>query len=1041
VAVKCPKCQAENPETKQFCADCGTHLLSSKDIQAKAAETLLMPVQELTTGSTFARRYQVIEDLGHGGMGRVYKVFDTEVREKLALKLLNPEIASDEPTIERFRNELKLARTISHRNICRMHDLGREEGTYYITMEYVPGEDLKSFIHRVGALPIGKAVSIARQVCEGLAEAHRVGVVHRDLKPQNVMIDRDGNARIMDFGIARSMKAKGITGGNVMIGTPEYMSPEQVDGKEADRRSDIYSLGIVLFEMLTGRLPFEGETPLSVAVKQKSEAPPDPRKINPQISEELTDIILKCLEKSKESRYQSADDLSTDLARIEKSVPTSIQPLPIRKAATAKQITVRLPSKRIWIPAIIVLIAVISFIVWQLIPQSAAAKRSVAVVGFRNQTGDMAFDYLQEAIPNLLITSLEQSGHFRVTSWQRLKDLLRQSGRDETGAFDEEAGFEVCRKEGIEALVTGSYIKAGETFATDVKVLDAATKQLLKSASSKGEGAASILNTQIDQLSRSISRGIGLPILKIEKSQPRIADLTTNSIEAYNNFLRGRDEQERFYAADARRSLEKAVALDPTFAAAYLYLAKTANDLSDFKARDEALEKAKQYAGKATEKEKLFIEALYAGWIERNQDKRLRLLKELTGKYPAEKYAHFELGFRFFSLMLYPEALEELEQTLALDPNFGSALNLIAYIHARMGSFDKAFRYFERYAAANPGDANPLDSIAELYMRMGKLDVAAAKYKELLAAKPDFYLSFIGLAYVSALQENYGEVNRAVTEFISGAPSLSSRMDGNWMKGFYGYLQGRWDESLTAYLSLKRHAEEAGTGQLSAAVNRVLGFVYCDRGEFEAARQAFDASVMYSIERDAPNRTFFAAAQGFFNGWVDLKQGRVEAARAGLRTMQGLLPDVDPVNQEQATFLFQLLGAEIALAENSLDEAIAIAGKIKPRDLPDPRPRPLVYYNLPLLKDVLARASWKKGDLGKAAAEYTKLMTIDPENQVRYLIHPLYHYRLGLVLEESRDTEGASLQYGKFLECWRDADASHPELADARKRLASLKGR
>ena len=180
-------------------------------------------------------------------MGRVYKVFDTEVQEKMALKLLHPDIAADERTIERFRNELKLARAISHRNVCRMFDLGREEGTYYITMEYISGEDLKSFIHRIGALPVGKAVSIGKQIAEGLSEAHRLGVVHRDLKPGNIMINREGNARIMDFGIARSLAARGITGAGVMIGTPEYMSPEQVDGKKADPRSDIYSLGIILF--------------------------------------------------------------------------------------------------------------------------------------------------------------------------------------------------------------------------------------------------------------------------------------------------------------------------------------------------------------------------------------------------------------------------------------------------------------------------------------------------------------------------------------------------------------------------------------------------------------------------------------------------------------------------------------------------------------------------------------------------------------------------------------------------------------------------
>jgi serine/threonine-protein kinase len=258
VTVKCPKCRSENPETKQYCADCGTQLIPQPNaVRPEVTETIQTPIHDLTTGSTFANRYQIIEELGKGGMGKVYKVFDTKIREKVALKLIKPEIASDRETIERFSNELRLARKIRHKNVCGMYDLGEAEGSHYITMEYVHGEDLKTMIRMSTGLTVGTVLSIGKQVCDGLAEAHSLGVVHRDLKPQNIMIDKGGNVKIMDFGIARSIREKGITGPSVMIGTPEYMSPEQAEAKEVDHRSDIYSLGIILYEMATGKVPFE----------------------------------------------------------------------------------------------------------------------------------------------------------------------------------------------------------------------------------------------------------------------------------------------------------------------------------------------------------------------------------------------------------------------------------------------------------------------------------------------------------------------------------------------------------------------------------------------------------------------------------------------------------------------------------------------------------------------------------------------------------------------------------------------------------------
>ena len=304
--MKCPQCSADNREESRFCHQCATPLPTPvPGTPAPDSPTLIAAFDKLNRGTIFAGRYEIIEELGKGGMGSVYKAFDQKLQEVVALKIIRPELGFNAAAVERFKTELKNARKIAHRHVCKLYDLGEAGLVQFISMEYVEGEDLKKFIRRAGPIGAGRAVAIARQIAEGLAEAHRMGVIHRDLKPQNIMVDRDGRARIMDFGLSRFLESEGMTGTGVMLGTPEYMSPEQVEARDVDARSDLYAMGVILFEMVTGRVPFEGQTPLAVAIKHKSEAPPDARDTNPLVPEPLVRIIYRAWKKTRPRGFRA----------------------------------------------------------------------------------------------------------------------------------------------------------------------------------------------------------------------------------------------------------------------------------------------------------------------------------------------------------------------------------------------------------------------------------------------------------------------------------------------------------------------------------------------------------------------------------------------------------------------------------------------------------------------------------------------------------------------------------------------------------------
>jgi len=725
MAIKCPKCHFENPADTIYCGKCATPLKPAEEISVPHTETIQISIKELSTGSTFAGRYQIIEELGKGGMGMVYKAHDTEIKEKIALKLLKPEIAADEKTIERFRNELKFARKIAHRNICRMYDLNEEEGTQYITMEYVPGEDLKSTIRRIGQLPIAKSISIAKQICEGLAEAHQLGVVHRDLKPQNIMIDKEGNVRIMDFGIARSLEAKGITEAGMIIGTPEYMSPEQVEGKEADQRSDIYMLGVILYEMVTGKVPFEGDTTLSIALKHKTEEPLDPREINAQIQEDLSRLILKCMEKDKKRRYQRAKELLSELSKIREKEP---------EAGKMGEIK------------------------W---------KNSIAVFPFTDLSPQKDQEYFCDGMAEELINALTKVDRLQVAS-RTSAFQFKGKGHDIR---------EIGEKLKVQTILEGSVRKAGNRLRITAQLINVADGYHLWSERYDRE-MEDIFAIQ-DEIAQNIVQALKVKLS--EKEKQVLEKAATKDVQAYDFYLRGR----KFFYQARRKSIEfaremfsKAIKRDPDYSLAYAGIADCCSWLfmywdsnkvnleESIKACQKALELdsalaeahaalalavslSKQYDKAEEEFEtairlnpKLF-EAYYfyarTCFVQGKLEKAAQLFEQACLVSPGDFQAPFLLANTLKGLNLvekveiaYRRGLEIVERLLELNPDNVRAIYLGAHGLVELGEQEKGFEWANRALSINPEDPLILYNIACVYSLAGKVEEAVHYFERSL---------------------------------------------------------------------------------------------------------------------------------------------------------------------------------------------------------------------------------------------------------------------------------------------------------------------
>jgi len=442
--------------------------------------------------------YKILEKLGEGGMGVVYKAEDTKLRRTVALKFLPPGLIRDNEAKKRFVHEAQAASALDHPNICTVYEIGEaDDGQMYMAMALYEGETLKE---KIGQKPIkmDDAVDVACQIAQGLVMAHEKGIVHRDIKTANIFITKNGPVKLLDFGLAKLSGRTKLTQEDTTLGTVSYMSPEQARGDEMDHRSDIWSLGVVFYEMITGQLPFKGDYDQSVMYAIMNQDPEPVTGLRTGVPMEWERVVNKVLKRNADERYQNVGDLLVDLKGLKKDLDSHVIPRTAKGVEKAERKT---GIRKLAIGTGIALILVLAFFMLRSFISEevlGSAPVPIAVISFENQTGEPSYDRLQKVIPNLLITSLEQSKYLCVTTWQRMRDLLRQAGKQEVLVIDEETGFELCRMEGVDAIVLGSITKLGDVFVTDVKVLDVHTKEILKSARSEGRGESSIIDKQID---------------------------------------------------------------------------------------------------------------------------------------------------------------------------------------------------------------------------------------------------------------------------------------------------------------------------------------------------------------------------------------------------------------------------------------------------------------------------------------------------------------------------------------------------------------
>ncbi len=954
--------------------------------------------------------YHITEKLGQGGMGVVYKAEDTKLDRLVALKFLPSQLAADETDQARFLQEAKAASAINHPNVCVIHDIQECDGELFIVMEYVEGKTLREIVGANDRSPLQISVIIdyAIQIAEGLAAAHSKGVIHRDVKSENIMVTPTGQIKVMDFGLAKLKGSLKLTKTASTLGTVAYMSPEQVLGREVDARSDIFSFGVVLHEMVTGQLPFRGEYEQAVMYLIVNQEPEPIQKYRPDISSELLHLLNRTLEKQPNDRYQSMNDTIIDLKRVkresEKGLPKSAGVVPAHREAGKK------PKRRLRsfvLPVVILsilLLIVTAYLMFFGRAQAPLERITLAVADFDNKTNEKELDGLSD----LLITALDQSRRLNVITRDRMFDIVKQMNKQDVSHFDNTIAKEICLHADVKVLVTASIRKLGKLYTIDLKVNDVAKNEYLYTDRAQGEGQESVLSL-IDQLSDRMRKNLKEKDHEIKTRSDRVAEIATSNLEAHKHYFAAIELHNKREYWQALDELDKAISLDSTYALAYFRKILFADRLgwSD-EIRKRILNQALTLIDRLPERERLFLQAISEketkGW-----EAGVALLKEMERIYPDDKEMLFKIGEWYFYQGNFNIAEEYCKRVLKIDPAHTRALQQLTWTYEERGLYEQEFEAAKRFVAVSGTMEGPYYEVAKASALTGKFYQGIEILQRARNLFPALYQLNHYMAAIYAHKGDYDKAEEELKLLTKKDKSFEVRKYGyDYLIGLYPY-QGKYRDVLRAY---DEYLKEFGW---QANDTLTVGWCY----QSKAAMMIWGWNDISNSKKTAEQSLPYLRKYTGINSWYGL-----------LLAYFGTYSTADSIAKLSADYWEICIHSLIQMRQ---DCAIVSS-------YPDN------YYLKPqwnhfqiFLNYHIAECQIEIGQLDEALKSINRLQNKFEIWWARAVFYPKSFYLLGNLYEKKGDKAQAIRSYEKLIDLWKNGDQDLPELIDAKARLAKLK--